>query len=84
MLPAGGTFTKVTLTDVVTASDANVGHGLEIALNGIGVGGSGQVNWTDVVLTYTPEPISLSIFGAGLVVAGVLVGRRKTKKRQMA
>jgi hypothetical protein len=88
--PTAGTFTKVTLTDVVTASDANLGHGLEIALNGIGVGDGAsngqQVDWTDVVLTYTPEPLSLSIFGAGLVLTAVVVGRRKKKmpERRMA
>jgi len=85
--PAPGSWVNVTLTDIVSASDPNIGQPLTILLGDQGyAGGSQQVDFNDVTLTFTPpggdpvavpEPLTFSLFGAGL--AGVATLRRRRK-----
>jgi hypothetical protein len=82
--PTAGTWVEATLTDVVSLGDPNIGQPLGILLSAQGTGGSQQVDFDDVSLSFTPLtatplPAALPLFASGLGMLG-LFGRRKRQK----
>jgi len=81
--PGSGQWKLETLTDVVTASDGNLGQTLGIELTNNSSGG--QVDYDLVNLSFTPLalplPGALSLFAGGLALMTGLTGRRRRKRQ---
>ncbi len=84
--PTKGTYSLVTVTDVVAASDPLLGQTLGIELQNTSNGG--QTDFDLVGLTFTaavtatPLPATLSLFAGGLGFVGFLAKRRKQNAKQ--